>query len=435
VFGELVDAHGGVLEFSDLLKRPLDAYKYLQLSVETGEVALSRQNLQLNCVMIGSANEIHLAALREHPEYPSFRGRLELIRTPYLLSYLDEQKIYDVQIAAQVGRHVAPHATRIAAMFAVLTRMMSPESEHFNGQLASVASGLSAIEKADLLATGAMPARLSLDEASVLHASKNEIYEEGRARTIYEGILGASPREMRGVILDASQSQGYQCLSPISVLDELDDLCTRSTQFAWLREDKRPGGYHDHAAFREILRDRLLDWWEEEMRNASGLVDETQYGGLFERYIENVTAWTKGERIRSKMTGSYDEPDERLMREVEGLLGWKGEPDEFRKSLLSTIAAWAIENPELRARNEVVFGDHIKRLRDAVYEKLREPVAELCRDVVAYVRDGKDSLAPSRAAEVRKVLDALAKQFGYCDFCARDAAAMLVRKRFRDLIV
>jgi hypothetical protein len=46
--GELVDAAGGVLEFSDLLKRPLDGFKYLQLSVETGEVALGAQNLQLN---------------------------------------------------------------------------------------------------------------------------------------------------------------------------------------------------------------------------------------------------------------------------------------------------------------------------------------------------------------------------------------------------
>ena len=39
-YGELIDAAGGVLEFSDLLKRPLDAFKYLQITVETGEVAL-----------------------------------------------------------------------------------------------------------------------------------------------------------------------------------------------------------------------------------------------------------------------------------------------------------------------------------------------------------------------------------------------------------
>ena len=72
--GELVDAAGGVLEFSDLLKRPLDAFKYLQLSIETGEVALTQQNVLLNCVMTGSANELHLDAFREHPEFASFQG-------------------------------------------------------------------------------------------------------------------------------------------------------------------------------------------------------------------------------------------------------------------------------------------------------------------------------------------------------------------------
>ncbi|PKN39540.1 MAG: protein kinase, partial [Deltaproteobacteria bacterium HGW-Deltaproteobacteria-20] len=128
-FGELVDAAGGLLEFSDLLKRPLDAYKYLQLSVEAGEVALSRQNLMLNCVMIGSANEIHLAAFREHPEFPSFRGRMELIRTGYLLDYAAEKRIYENQVAAQVQQHVAPHATLTAATFAVLTRMVKPDPE------------------------------------------------------------------------------------------------------------------------------------------------------------------------------------------------------------------------------------------------------------------------------------------------------------------
>jgi serine protein kinase len=81
-FGELIDAAGGVLEFSDLLKRPLDAFKYLQITAETGEVPLRSQNVQVNCVMVASGNELHLSAFREHPEFESFRGRFELIRAP-----------------------------------------------------------------------------------------------------------------------------------------------------------------------------------------------------------------------------------------------------------------------------------------------------------------------------------------------------------------
>ena len=131
-YGELIEAAGGLLEFSDLLKRPLDAFKYLQISVETGEVALPQQSVQLNCVMMGSANEVHLGAFREHPEFASFRGRLEMVRTPYLRSFLEEKAIYDAQIAPQVQRHVAPHATEMAAMFAALTRMRKPNPDRYS---------------------------------------------------------------------------------------------------------------------------------------------------------------------------------------------------------------------------------------------------------------------------------------------------------------
>jgi len=434
VQGELVDAGGGLLEFSDLLKRPLDAFKYLQISVEIGEVSLSRQNLMLNCVMIASANEIHLAAFREHPEFPSFRGRMELIRTGYLLDYEAEEKIYDNQVAAQVQRHVAPHATRMAATFAVLTRMVRLDTDKLDKVLEEIAGSLTAVEKADVFACGLIPNRLTLDQRKILHAHLHEVVKEGQGRSLYEGIRGASPREMQTVLLDAAQHPRFRCLSPVAVLEELDDLCERTSQFDWLQEEAAEGGYHDHALFRQVLRDRLIDVWEEEVRGASGLVDETQYGGLFERYIEHVSAWSRTERIRNKHTGAYEEPDQVLLTEVETLLGWEGNPDEFRRGLLSKLAAFAIDHPEERTNNEIVFADHIKTLRAAVYEKLRVPIAEMCRDMVDLVRGDGASLTEDRKAQLRTVLDSMAERFGYCDHCASDAAAMLVRKRFHDII-
>ena len=129
VAGELIDASGGLLEFSDLLKRPIDAYKYLQLSVETGEISLPHQIVGLNCVCIASANEAHLAALREHHEWESFRSRFALIAVPYLRSYLQEERIYEEQIAREQKMHVAPYAMRVAALFAVMTRLHPLPSE------------------------------------------------------------------------------------------------------------------------------------------------------------------------------------------------------------------------------------------------------------------------------------------------------------------
>ena len=83
----------------------------------------------------------------------------------------------------------------------------------------------------------------------------------------------------------------------------------------------------------------------------------------------------------------------------------------------------------------LVFADQLKNVRETVYAKLRKPIAELCRDIVECIRHDGTMLSEERKKEVRDALDALAQQQGYCDQCAADAAAMLIRNRFRDIIV
>ena len=105
--GELVDGNRGMIDFADLLKRPIESYKYLLGTVEQGRVSLDVASLELDTVFIGSSNEGYLAAFKEIPEFQSFKGRMELVRVPYLLDYRVEQKIYDAQIKvahAESGR-------------------------------------------------------------------------------------------------------------------------------------------------------------------------------------------------------------------------------------------------------------------------------------------------------------------------------------------
>ena len=110
------------------------------LAIEDGEVALTFSNVPVNAVLIASSNEVHLQAFREHHEYNSFRGRLHLIRVPYLLDYEQEQAIYDTQIAPQVQKHVAPHATFVAALWAVLTRLRRPHPDRYESSAGRVAA-------------------------------------------------------------------------------------------------------------------------------------------------------------------------------------------------------------------------------------------------------------------------------------------------------
>ncbi len=440
--GELIEAAGGVLEFSDLLKRPLDAFRYLQLTLETGEVALPHQTIQTNVVMIGSANEIHLSAFREHPEFPSFRGRFELVAVPYLKNCLDERKIYDAQIAPHTGRFVAPHATTVAAEFAVLTRLVKPKPENYSDELGKVVKNLTAEQKLDLYATGMVPEALDADAKKVLRAGIENIYGEYESAVEYEGKSGASPRTMRTVILNAAQSKDYDCLSPFAVLYELEELGKQTSEYDWLREKVATGGYHDTKEFRKIVRERLLDRIEQEMRVASGLVDETRYNELFDRYVNHVSQWTKGETIRNPLTGVDEKADERLMREVETLLGVTQKPEDHRRNLISFIAAWSIDHPGRRHENVIVFPHLLKKLRDAVFVERRKPVALLVRDLVQILRVRRErgdtasvdkDLAEGRRRDALAALDRL-KTMGYDDSSALDAASAVLRARFAELV-
>ena len=138
--GELVDGNRGVIEYADLLKRPLESYKYLLGTVEQGRVSLDVAILRARHRLHRLVERGHLAAFKEIPEFQSFKGRIELVRVPYLLDYRVEQQIYDAQIRppTRVGKHVAPHVAWVAALWAVLTRMRKPLAEKYPKTLAEL---------------------------------------------------------------------------------------------------------------------------------------------------------------------------------------------------------------------------------------------------------------------------------------------------------
>jgi predicted Ser/Thr protein kinase len=323
----------------------------------------------------------------------------------------------------------------MAAQFAVLTRMRKPNTDRYARALSNALSGLTALEKMDLYASGRAPERLDPDAQKVLRVGVREVFEESDSYPIYEGRVGASPREMRVLLLDAAQSSAYKCLSPLAVLDEIEQLCQRKGEFEWLQQDTQAGGFHDVKLFRETLFSRLLTSWEEELYTASGLVDEQQYDDLFERYVQHVSVWTKKERIRNRVTGEYEEPDESMMREVERILDVKGDAPDARRQMISGIAAWAIDHPGLKVEAKTVFPHLMKRLRDAIFTEKRGEVARRARDIIVLVRDEGSGMDEASKKEARAVLDRLASRSAYCESCATDMASMLVRKRYNDIIV
>jgi predicted Ser/Thr protein kinase len=240
---------------------------------------------------------------------------------------------------------------------------------------------------------------------------------------------------MRVALLDAAQSPMFRCLNPQAVLEEIDALCERRNEFEWLQQDAVGGGYHEVKVFRDVLFGRLLQASEYELYVASGLVKEEQYVELFDRYVQHVNVWVKKERLYNRVMQRHEEPDDKMMAEIERLLEVKVEAEEWRKQLISAIAAWAIDHPGQKVDPAGVFPQHLRKMREAIFSDRRKDVAGIARDIVLLVREEGVGLDAERKREAEATIEGLIARFGYCRNCAGDVASLLVRKRFHDLIV
>ncbi len=431
--GELCNANRGLIEYADLLKRPLESYKYLLGTVEQAHVGVDNSILFLDTVFIGSSNESHLAVFKEIPEFQSFKGRLELVRVPYLLDYQLEEKIYREQVRpGQVGKHIAPHTARAAALWAVLTRMRKPLPEKYPKLLADLVAKLSPLEKAELYATARTPDGLTNEQARELSAAIDKVWSESEAYPNYEGRTGASPREIRTLILNAAQNPKFGCVSPLAVFEEMEELVKNVSIYEFLKQEPLPGGYHENRKFVQVVRERFLDYVDEEVRSSMGLVEEKQYSDLFARYVQQVSHWVKKEKVRNPVTGRMEEPDEEFMAEVERTLGTvsnKGGAEEARRDVITRIGAWSIDHPNQKPDLPHIFARQFQLLRDSYYEQRKKLLKKTAQDLLVFLA-GEASLDRESRERVERTLATMKEQYGYCEKCAKENVSFLLKRRY-----
>jgi predicted Ser/Thr protein kinase len=427
--GALNDANRGVLEFNDLLKRPLDAWKYLLVATEQAQASLDHASVFLDVVMLASSNELHLDAFKGHPDWPSFKGRMELVTAPYLLRVQDELSIYESQIPrALSGTHIAPHALEVAATFAVLTRLEPPEPAGYPDGVRDVVASLSPVDKLRLYDTGAVPERLSQKEKKELRAVTQRLYEEHLHGDHYEGRYGASAREIRAVILNASQDRRFDHLSPVAVLDELRQLMKARTSYEWLRREP-VRGFRDIEALLIDLEVMLTGILEEEIREAMGLVKAGSHVELFERYLKNVSAWTKGEKLLDPVTGKLALADAELMASVEQVLMSSHETaEDFRRGLIAQIGAYKLEHPDDDVDYALLFGGWMKKLNEDFYAKRRKGAERIESAFVKLLDDDVRGVDPKDLEQAQQMQQRLHAR-GYSDSSARTVMAWLLRRR------
>lgn len=390
--GDLVDAQRGVLNFSDLLKRPYEHYKYLLTATESGRVVLDHLLLGLDVVFTGSANDIKLLEFRalRSAEYQSFRARLNLISVPYLRDYRVERKIYQEQVGDLLrGVHIAPHVPRILALWGVMTRLRRPDKEKYPEKISAALDKLTPLAKADLYAYGRVPEGLSSDEAKELLAAVPEMYAERFAHAVvrvegsdtplgdYEGSFGASVRDLKNVLLAAASNlppESHSVTVP-RVFAELRDFLADQVNHRWMHLEAK-GGFHlltGEGSITERAFSRWLDLSDWEVREALGLVDEERYLELFRKYVIHASHHVKGERIFDEVTGQLTDPDEKFMRELEKSMDPNAGPG-FREDILARIGAWALSHPNEGPLYEEIFADYFGRMREDYYRQQKETV-------------------------------------------------------------
>ena len=84
-------------------------------------------------VIVSHTNENEYNTFVGNKKSEALQDRIIMIKVPYNLKVTQEEKIYEKllrQSEALRNIHIAPHTLRVAAMFAVLTRLEEPKKSN-----------------------------------------------------------------------------------------------------------------------------------------------------------------------------------------------------------------------------------------------------------------------------------------------------------------
>lgn len=427
-FGDLVDANRGLIEYNDLLKRPVEAFKYLLATCEKSTVSVPGQNLSLDVLFFGSSNEALLNQFKASPEFASFKGRIELVRVPYLRDYRAEARIYDQQVAAQLGETpVAPHTTALAALWAVMTRMKKPDVERYPEAAREVIGKLGPLEKADLYAEGRLPDGVTADEAAQLRAHLTDLRDETLGERIYEGLFGASPREMKTILFNAASRQDFGALTPLALVAELREFIKDRSLHIFLQIESE-GPYHDCEAFIARVEARYAELITAEVRASLGLIGDGEFTRLLGRYLDHVSHAVRKERIRHPLTGQMVEPDRAIMKDFEQLIGVADDGAEsFRHKAVQRVGAWRVDHPDDELDLEALFAAELRAARRTYHERNGKAAVRTVRAALDVLQGDGARLDDAFRSECEEFLAAFRGEGRYDDTSLREALTVFLR--------
>lgn len=387
--GEFNVANRGLIEFIEVLK--LDVaflYDLLGASQEHKIKPKKFAQTDIDEVIIAHTNEPEYRRLQNNEFMEALRDRTVKIDIPYITKLDEEVRVYDRDFNNQRvrGKHIAPHTIRMAAMWAVLTRLEDPKKHD-----------LTLLQK------------LKLYNGKTLPGYTEDNIKELRKEAEREGLEGISPRYIQDKISNCLVADiDESCVNPFMVLKELESGLRHHSLLTDEAERER---YRELLA---IVREEYEEIVKNEVQRAiSG--DEEALQRLCANYIDNIKAYTQHERVRNKYTGEFEEPDERLMRSIEEKIEIpESRKDDFRREIMNYIGALAVDGKTFRY-------DTNARLQRALELKLFEDQKDSIKltSLVSTVLD-QDTQEKIEVVKTRLIRD-----YGYCETCAGDVLAFV----------
>lgn len=431
--GEVILANRGVLEYSDLLKRPLDTFKYLLMTMESKTINIQGILTELDIFFIGSSNEIHFSAFKQHPDFNSFKGRFTFVKVPYLLNYQDECKIYEEQISHIKEKcHFEPHALEALCLWSVLTRLRASSINHFREEkVGAIAESINPLEKALFYADHSTPENMDSESRQLMKSNFEEIISEFENDGMYEGKFGISPREVKEFIYEMSEK--YENVTFVEIIDELQRLSEKKHEFDFLNITPQ-AGFHDSYRSLELIQKYFIHLLDNEVRNSLGLVDDRSYEEYITRYIANINALIKGEKIKNNVTGKFEAPDNYFVKEFESNIYVNEAPDKFRSSLIAKLGAYALDNPGKAIVYTKIFDDLVKMLQESFRKEQQKIIQKLDKNLVIYLSEKNGtptaSLSDESRQHIKSVITNMQSRYGYSEKGSISLLQFLLNKNY-----
>jgi predicted Ser/Thr protein kinase len=431
--GEVVLANRGVLEFSDLFKRPIDAFKYLLTTMESRAINLSGILTELDIFFIGTSNEIHFSAFKQHPDFNSFKGRFRFVKVPYLSDYLEEEKIYEEQIDNLKDRcHFEPNSVKALSLWAVLTRMRKPLNQNYKDRrLGEIMEKMNPLEKALFISQGILPDRINSKDKQLVRRERQTIIKEFSNDPLYEGKFGISPREIKQIIYEIASL--HRNCSFVDVLEYMRTVCKRKSEYDFLNIAPQ-ADYHNALKFIELIENYMFELLDNEVRECLGLVDDRSYEDYIEKYIMHISAFIKGEKLKNSVTGKYEVSDQYFIKEFETNISLKESTEEFRSHLISRLAAFYLDNPNENIVYTEIFSDLVTRLRESFREEQQKFIDKISKNMVFYLAEqegkGVGSTNKEESQLIDDVIEKLVNKYNYSKLGAINLLKVLIKKRY-----